>query len=316
MIQAALAAGCSTGTTSPARRRASVMGHDHGGRGDAGPDRRLPGRAAREGRDGRRDRRLRRGHARARARGAAARATTSSTRAAPAATAADTFNISTAAALVAAAAGAGGREARQPRGLVGLGLRRRARGARLRARAAAGADRAVDRRARLRLPLRADPPPGDAPRGAGAPRARRRDRVQPARPAHQPGRRARQIVGVYAPELVRTIADVLARLGARRAFVVHGAGGIDELSPPGRTSSARSSTATVREREIDPLELGVARCDPAELRGGSTRRENARGAHPRGLFGGAADAAARSPRRAILLERGRRDRRGQAHADS
>ena len=42
-----------------------------------------------------------------------------------------------------------------------------------------------------------------------------------------------QIVGVYAPELVRTLAEVLVRLGARRAFVVHGAYGVDELSPAG-----------------------------------------------------------------------------------
>src|SRR6266700_3418447 len=51
-------------------------------------------------------------------------------------------------------AGTGG-EARQPRGVVFVGLGRRARSARLRARAAARADRAVDRRARLRVPLRA-----------------------------------------------------------------------------------------------------------------------------------------------------------------
>ena len=38
---------------------------------------------------------------------------------------------------------------------------------------------------------------------------------------------------MYAPELVPTIADVLARLGAERAFVVHGAAGVDELSPAG-----------------------------------------------------------------------------------
>ncbi len=68
------------------------------------------------------------------------------------------------------------REARQPRGLLGVGLGRRARGARLRARAAARADRALDRRARLRLHLRAGAPPGLPPCRAGAPGARRRER--------------------------------------------------------------------------------------------------------------------------------------------
>ena len=90
----------------PARRRARSMDDDHGRRGDAGADRRLPRRAPPEGRDARRDRRLRRGDPRARARRPPRRATTSSTRPAPAATAQATINISTAAALVAAAAGA------------------------------------------------------------------------------------------------------------------------------------------------------------------------------------------------------------------
>jgi anthranilate phosphoribosyltransferase len=76
-------------------------------------------------------------------------------------------------------------------------------------------------------------------------------------------------VGVYAPELVRTIAEVLAQLGARRAFVVHGAAGIDELSPAGPNLVCEVVGGTVQERTIDPLELGVPRCDPEDLRGGS-----------------------------------------------
>jgi anthranilate phosphoribosyltransferase len=68
---------------------------------------------------------------------------------------------------------------------------------------------------------------------------------------------------------------VLARLGARRAFVVHGAGGIDELSPVGPNLVCEVVAGDVREREIDPeAELGVARCSVDELRGG-TPEENA-----------------------------------------
>jgi len=88
-------------------------------------------------------------------------------------------------------------------------------------------------------------------------------------PLTNPAGARAQVVGVYAPSLVRTIAEVLAQLGARRAFVVHGAAGIDELSPAGPNLVCEVVDGDMREREIDPLELGVPRCDPSELRGGS-----------------------------------------------
>ena len=93
-------------------------------------------------------------------------------------------------------------------------------------------------------------------------------------PLTNPAGARAQVVGVYEPTLVRTIAEVLAQLGARRAFVVHGAAGIDELSPAGPNLVCEVADGGVRERQIDPLELGVPRCDPDELRGGSPK-ENA-----------------------------------------
>jgi anthranilate phosphoribosyltransferase len=93
-------------------------------------------------------------------------------------------------------------------------------------------------------------------------------------PLTNPAGARAQVVGVYSPDLVKTIAEVLAALGARRAFVVHGAGGIDELSPAGANLVCEVVDGGVREREIDPLELGIARCAPEELRGGSPE-ENA-----------------------------------------
>ncbi len=94
-------------------------------------------------------------------------------------------------------------------------------------------------------------------------------------PLTNPAGARAQIVGVYSPELVRTIAEVLAQLGARRAFVVHGAGGIDELSPCGPNQVCEVVAGEVHERTIDPAELGIERCSPEELRGGSPD-ENAR----------------------------------------
>jgi anthranilate phosphoribosyltransferase len=113
-------------------------------------------------------------------------------------------------------------------------------------------------------------------------------------PLTNPAGARAQVVGVYAPSLVRTIAEVLAQLGARRAFVVHGAGGIDELSPAGPNLVCEVADGDVREREIDPLELGVPRCDPADLRGGSPA-ENA--AAVRAVFRGESGGR----RSAILL---------------
>jgi len=99
------------------------------------------------------------------------------------------------------------------------------------------------------------------------------------------------IFGVYSAELVRTIADVLATLGTRRAFVVHGAHGIDELSPAGPNAVCEVVDGSVRERTVDPLELGIERCDPDELVGG-TPAENARIARDilAGARGGKRDA--------------------------
>ncbi len=263
-----------------------------------------------EGRDGGRDRRLRGGDARARAAGAAAagrsrRHGRDGRRRRAHAQHLDRGGDRR------GRGRRGRRQARQPRRLVGLGLRRRAGGARLHARAAARADRALDRRARLRLHVRALAPPGDAARGAGPPRARDAYRVQRARPAHEPGRRARPgDRRLRARRSCATLAEVLAQLGARRAFVVHGAHGIDELSPAGPNLVCEVVDGEVREREIDPLELGVPRCDPDEPCAAARPDENA--ATIRAILPGA-DGGARD---AILLNAAGRDRRSRPRRGS
>jgi anthranilate phosphoribosyltransferase len=114
-------------------------------------------------------------------------------------------------------------------------------------------------------------------------------------PLTNPAGARAQVVGVYSPQLVRTIAEVLARLGAHRAFVVHGADGIDELSPVGTNLVCEVVDGSVHERELDPQEeLGVPRCTIEELRGG-TPEENA--AAIRAVFAGAEGGR----RSAILL---------------
>ncbi len=116
-------------------------------------------------------------------------------------------------------------------------------------------------------------------------------------PLTNPAGARAQVVGVYAPELVPTIATVLASLGARRAFVVHGAGGIDELSPAGPNLVCEVTGGKVRRREIDPRDFGVPRCKPKDLAGGSPA-ENA--ATIRDIFAGAPGPK----REAVLLNAG------------
>ena len=113
-------------------------------------------------------------------------------------------------------------------------------------------------------------------------------------PLTNPARARAQVVGVYSRSLVRPIAEALAQLGARRAFVVHGAGGIDELSPIGPSFVCEVVDGGVVERTIDPEELGIEPCSLEALAGGAPA-ENA--AAIRRVFGGEHGG----PRDAILL---------------
>ena len=76
------------------------------------------------------------------------------------------------------------------------------------------------------------------------------------------------VFGVYSADLARTYAEALAELGSRRAFVVHGDGGLDELTPFGVSLVVEVADGDVREWELDPRELGIEPTEPDELRGG------------------------------------------------
>ena len=93
-------------------------------------------------------------------------------------------------------------------------------------------------------------------------------------PLTNPAGARAQLVGVYASDLAGTVAGVLALLGAERALVVHGAGGIDELSPAGPNLVFEVEAGRAVETIVDPGDLGVPRCAPQDLAGG-TPEQNA-----------------------------------------
>ena len=83
-----------------------------------------------------------------------------------------------------------------------------------------------------------------------------------------------QVIGVYAPALTEPLAHVLAELGTVRAFVVHGADGLDEVSNTGESRLSEVRDGQVRTFTIQPEDFGLRRATIADLRGGD-REQNA-----------------------------------------
>lgn len=84
----------------------------------------------------------------------------------------------------------------------------------------------------------------------------------------------RHVLGVYDVRLVDTMARALIELGAERAFVVHGAGGLDEITPYGTTQIAEVKDGSLRRFSFSPEEIGLAPSSPQALAGGDAS-ENA-----------------------------------------
>jgi len=93
-------------------------------------------------------------------------------------------------------------------------------------------------------------------------------------PLTNPAGAACQVLGVADPSLAETMALVLARLGSRRALVVHGRDGLDEMSISGPTLVCELAGGRVRQYEVTPQEVGLALSEAASVAGG-TPEENA-----------------------------------------
>jgi anthranilate phosphoribosyltransferase len=87
-------------------------------------------------------------------------------------------------------------------------------------------------------------------------------------PLSNPANVKRHLVGVYAPEWVRPVAEVLQALGSERAWVVHGAGGVDEISPAGPTEVVELAGGKIRSFRIQPTDLGMDLITIEMIRGG------------------------------------------------
>jgi anthranilate phosphoribosyltransferase len=116
-------------------------------------------------------------------------------------------------------------------------------------------------------------------------------------PLTNPAGAKRQIVGVPKPELTELLARALLMLGSDRAWVVHGADGIDEISTTGYTKVSECRAGAVNTFYIHPLDFGIQKASPADLLGGDAAR-NAE--IVRDVLGGALGA----PRDVVLLNAG------------
>src|SRR6516162_5331884 len=96
-------------------------------------------------------------------------------------------------------------------------------------------------------------------------------------PLSSPAKAPRQLVGVFAPEWVRPMAEVLGRLGSERAWVVHGSG-LDELTTAGVTTVAALESGKVETFEILSQDVGLPPARLEDLRGGAPQH-NARLMH-------------------------------------
>jgi anthranilate phosphoribosyltransferase len=87
-------------------------------------------------------------------------------------------------------------------------------------------------------------------------------------PLTNPARPQRQLVGVPRPELTELLARALAMLGSERAWVVHGADGLDEISTTGYTKVSECRDGAVNTFYVHPSDVGLAKASPGALAGG------------------------------------------------
>ncbi|PYR18882.1 MAG: anthranilate phosphoribosyltransferase [Acidobacteria bacterium] len=116
-------------------------------------------------------------------------------------------------------------------------------------------------------------------------------------PLTNPAAATRQLVGVPRPELTELLARALMLLGAKRAWVVHGADGIDEMTTTGYTKISECRDGAVNTFYLHPADVGLPKAPAGSLQGGDAR-ENAR------IIEGILDGTRGPARDVVLLNAG------------
>lgn len=93
-------------------------------------------------------------------------------------------------------------------------------------------------------------------------------------PLTNPAGAETQVLGVFSPDVLTLVAETLAELGITRAFVLHGAGGLDEISLSGETQIAEVRNQSITYFTVSPSDFGMQPAPGEALRGG-TPQENA-----------------------------------------
>jgi anthranilate phosphoribosyltransferase len=93
-------------------------------------------------------------------------------------------------------------------------------------------------------------------------------------PLTNPAGASAQVMGVYQEGLTEVLARVLKELGSRRAFVVYGLDGLDEISASGESKISEVSGGHVRTYRVSPEDFGLRRSRLSDLQGGNAA-ENA-----------------------------------------
>ena len=93
-------------------------------------------------------------------------------------------------------------------------------------------------------------------------------------PLTNPAGAETQVLGVFSPDVLTLVAETLAELGITRAFVLHGAGGLDEVSLSGETQIAEVREQRITYFTVSPCDFGLEPAPREALRGG-TPQENA-----------------------------------------